>query len=410
MTENFDTIIIGAGQAGLSIGYYLSKLGREFVILEQASNITPTWRGRWDSFTLVLPNWTYQIPDHGYDGDDPDGFMDRDELVVRLEKFADSFNPDIRFGSKVTSVRSDQNSGNLRVNTEGSSFAADNVVVAAGTFQSPRLPPFSNNLAEDINQIHTSEYQNPDSLPEGAVLVVGTGQSGCQIAEELYLSGRKVFLCVGGANRVPRRYRGKDIIYWLDKINFFDQTADSLSSSKERFAAHPFVTGKDGGRSLNLHQFAKDGVVLLGHMKDAQGYRVQFIPDLRDNLKKVDQFVVDLKQRIDNYIIEHNIDAEEAPRQIELNNGYESEIIEELDLRTEGISTIIWATGYKFDFSWVDFPIFDQDGYPIQDRGVSEVPGLFFLGLHFLYKRRSGLLWGVGEDAAHVAKVIGARD
>ncbi|UCF28695.1 MAG: FAD-dependent oxidoreductase, partial [Chloroflexota bacterium] len=262
----------------------------------------------------------------------------------------------------------------------------------------------------DINQIHTSEYQNPDSLPEGAVLVVGTGQSGCQIAEELYLSGRKVFLCVGGANRVPRRYRGKDIIYWLDKINFFDQTADSLSSSKERFAAHPFLTGKDGGRSLNLHKFAKDGVVLLGHMKDAQGYRVQFIPDLKDNLQKVDQFVVDLKQRIDNYIIEHNIAAEEAPRQIELNNGYESKIIEELDLRTEGISTIIWATGYKFDFSWVDFPIFDQDGYPIQDRGVSEVPGLFFLGLHFLYKRRSGLLWGVGEDAAHVAKAIGARD
>jgi putative flavoprotein involved in K+ transport len=410
MTEHFDTIVIGAGQAGLSIGYYLSKLGRQFVILEQAANITPTWRGRWDSFTLVLPNWTYQLPDHGYDGDDPDGFMDRDELVTRLEQFTNSFKPEIRFGSQVIAVKNGANGGNFRVATEGSSYSAANVVVAAGTFQTPRIPQFSNNLAGDITQLHTSEYQNPESIPEGAVLVVGTGQSGCQIAEELYLSGRKVYLCVGGANRVPRRYRGKDIIYWLEKINFFDQTADSLSSSKERFNAHPFVTGKDGGRSLNLHQFAKDGVILLGHMKDAQGYQVQFVPDLKDNLQKVDQFVVELEQNIDKLIDEQSLAADEAPRREELMNGYDAEVIEELDLKAEKINTIIWATGYKFDFSWVDFPIFDQDGYPIQNRGVSEFPGLYFLGLHFLYKRRSGLLWGVGEDAAHVAKAIAARN
>lgn len=286
MIEHFDTIVVGAGQAGLSIGYYLSKQGREFVILEQAANITPTWRGRWDSFTLVLPNWTYQIPDHGYDGDDPDGFMGRDELVTHLEQFADSFNPEIRFGSKVISVKNGTNGGNFQVSTDGNTYSADNVVVAAGTFQIPRIPLFSKHLASEITQLHTSEYHNPESLPEGGVLVVGTGQSGCQIAEELYQSGRKVYLCVGGANRVPRRYRGKDIAYWLDKLNFFDQTADSLSFSKERFAAHPFVTGKDGGHSLNLHQFAKDGVVLLGHLRDARGYQVQFVPDLKENLKK----------------------------------------------------------------------------------------------------------------------------
>jgi putative flavoprotein involved in K+ transport len=410
MTEHFDIVVIGAGQAGLSIGYYLSKLGKKYVILEQAETIAPTWRGRWDSFTLVLPNWTYQLPDRGYDGDDPDGFMGRDDLVADLEQFSNSFNPEIRFGSKVTSVENNPNGENFIVKTEGNAYSADNVVVAAGTFQTPRLPVFSKNLSMEITQIHTSEYQNPDSLPDGGVLVVGTGQSGCQIAEELYLSGRKVFLCVGGANRVPRRYRGKDIIWWLNKLNFFDQTADSLSSSKERFNAHPFVTGKDGGRSLDLHQFAKDGVVLLGHMKNAQDYIVEFVPDLMENLQKVDQFVAELKQNIDKMIIEQNIDAEDAPQQNVLKNGYETQIVTQLDLREAGINTIIWATGYKFDFSWVEFPIFDQDGYPIQERGVSEIPGLYFLGLHFLYKRRSGLLWGVGEDAAHVATSIAAGD
>lgn len=410
MAEHFDIVVIGAGQAGLSIGYYLSKQNKRYVILEQAATIAPTWRGRWDSFTLVLPNWTYQLPDHRYDGDDPDGFMGRDDLVADLEQFSNSFNPEIRFGSKVNSVKNHQNGDNFVVKTEQGDYTADNVVVAAGTFQTPRLPAFSKNLSGDITQLHTSEYQNPDSLPEGGVLVVGTGQSGCQIAEELYLSGRKVFLCVGGANRVPRRYRGKDIIWWLNKLNFFDQTANSLSSSKERFNAHPYVTGKDGGRSLNLHQFAKDGVVLLGHMKNAQDYSVEFVPDLRENLQKVDQFVAELKQNIDKMIIEQNIDAEDAPQQNVLNNGYDSQIIPQLDLREAGINTIIWATGYKFDFSWVEFPIFDQDGYPIQERGVSEIPGLYFLGLHFLYKRRSGLLWGVGEDAAYVANAIAARD
>jgi putative flavoprotein involved in K+ transport len=409
MSEHFDIIVIGAGQAGLSIGYYLSKLGRKYAILEQASTITPTWRGRWDSFTLVLPNWTYQIPDHGYDGDDPDGFMDREELVARLEQFSESFNPDIRFNSKVSAIERESNGEHFAVTTNGNTYTADNVVVAAGTFQMPRVPPFSKNLSADITQLHTSQYQNPGLLPEGAVMVVGTGQSGCQIAEELYMSGRKVFLCVGGANRVPRRYRGKDIIYWLNELNFFDQTADSLSSSRERFNAHPFVTGKDGGRSLNLHQFAKDGVILLGHMKNAQDYKVEFVPDLMENLKKVDQFVAELKQNIDTLILEKNIEAEDAPHQIDLKDGYEAEIIQELDLRAEGINTIIWATGYKFDFGWVDFPIFDQDGYPIQERGITEIPGLYYLGLHFLYKRRSGLLWGVGDDAAHVADAIAAR-
>jgi len=409
MTEHLDVIVIGAGQAGLSIGYYLSKLDREYIILEQASAITPNWRKRWDSFTLVLPNWTYQLPNHAYNGDDPDGFMGRDDLVEHIEHFAASFDPEIRFGSKVTSVEKNPNGDNFLVTTTESTFLADNVVVAAGTFQEPRIPAFSKNFSAEFTQLHTNDYRNPESLPDGAVLVVGTGQSGCQIAEELYQGGRKVYLCVGGATRIPRRYRGKDTIWWLNELNFFDQTADSLSSSKERFKANPFVSGKDGGHSLNLHQFAKDGVVLLGHMKSAKDNQVYLAPDLRENLVKVDQFVAELKQNIDKFIIEQKIDAEKAPSNPEIKDGYEADNIEELDLIAEGIKTIIWATGYKFDFSWVAFPILDQDGYPIQDRGVSEFPGLYFLGLHFMHKRKSGLLWGVGEVAYHIAKDIAER-
>lgn len=409
MIENKDVVVIGAGQAGLSIGYYLSKLGRDYVILEQAEAITPNWRKRWDSFTLVLPNWTYQIPEHGYEGNDPDGFMSRDDLVAHLEQFASSFDPEIRLGTRVMAVEKNAGDENYLISTTGNNIIADNVIVAAGTFQEPRIPPFSQDISKEITQLHTDEYRSPESLPSGAVLVVGTGQSGCQVAEELYQSGRKVYLCVGGANRVPRRYRGKDVIWWLNRLNFFDLTADKLPSSKDRFKAHPFVSGKNGGHSLNLHQFAKDGVVLLGHMQRAEDNLVYFKPDLRENLENIDQFVVDLKKDIDELIIAQNIQAEEAPANSDLKDGYAQEIIEKLDLEAEGINTIIWATGYKFDFSWVDFPIFDQDGYPIQERGITAYPGLYFLGLHFLYKRRSGLLWGVGEDAKHIAGDIAAR-
>jgi putative flavoprotein involved in K+ transport len=409
MTEHYDVVVIGAGQAGLSIGYYLSKFDIEFVILEQGSTIIPNWRKRWDSFTLVLPNWTYQIPDHSYNEGDPDGFMNRDELVEHLEEFAASFDPEIRFDTKVTSIDKNPSDNNFLVNTNGSSMIADNVVVAAGTFQEPRIPYFSKNLSSDFVQMHTHDYRNPEALPDGGVLVVGTGQSGCQIAEELYQSGRKVYLCVGGATRVPRRYRGKDTIWWLRELNFFDQTADTLTTSKERFKANPFVSGKNGGHSLNLHQFAQDGVVLLGHMKNAEDNMVYLTPDLHENLAKIDNFVADLKENIDKLILKKNIDAELEPSRIEMMNGYDAEIIDELDLKAEGIKTIIWATGYKFNFSWIGYPILDKDGYPIQERGISEYPGLYFLGLHFMHRRKSGLLWGVGEDAEHIANDIAAR-
>ena len=409
MNETIGTVIIGAGQAGLAMGYHLSKLGKEYVILEKTNAVASAWRSRWDSFTLVLPNWTLQLPDFPYQGDDPDGFLSRDEMVAYVEQFAAKFDPDIRFDSEVISVEKDTDREKYLVRTSEKTYEADNVVVAVGTFQKAKRPPYHENIVKNIVQIHTSEYRNPNALPDGAVLVVGTGQSGSQIAEELYQSGRKVYLCVGSATRLPRFYRGKDSIWWLDKVHFFDQIVDTLPSPKIRFIGNPFLSGKDGGRSLNLHQFARDGVTLLGRLKDAQEHMVFLATDLQENLAKVDEFVADVKQKIDQYIEANDVVADEAPAQAEIRDGYDAETVESLDLHSSGITTIIWATGYQFDFSWVNLPVFDEDGYPTQNRGVTDFPGLYFLGLHWLYKRRSGLPWGVGDDAAHIADDIASR-
>ncbi|MFN2194573.1 MAG: NAD(P)-binding domain-containing protein [Anaerolineales bacterium] len=409
MAEHFDTVIIGAGQAGLAIGYYLSQMGRDYIILEKAASITPAWRSRWDSFTLVLPNWTLQMPENPYNGDDPDGFLSRDEMVKYMEEFAATYDPKIRFGSRVTSIEENSEEDNYLVQTEETIYEAENVVVATGVYQEPKIPSFSKNISAEITQLHTSEYSNPEGLPEGAVLVVGTGQSGCQIAEELYQSGRKVYLCVGSAKRLPRLYRGKDSIWWLNKLHFFDQTVDTLPSPKDRFVANPFLSGKNGGHTLNLHKFAREGVVLLGRLKDAKGTSIYLSPDLKENLSKIDDFVADLKQKIDQYIEKNDLDAEPIPNRDALRDGYDAEIFDELDLSVEGIRTIVWATGYKFDFSWIELPVTDEYGYPIQTRGISEFPGLYFLGQHFLWRRRSGLPWGVGEDAAYIAEDIVRR-
>ena len=242
----------------------------------------------------------------------------------------------------------------------------------------------------------------------GAVLVVGSAQSGCQIAEELYLSGRKVYLCVGSAGRVPRRYRGKDIYEWMLLIGLLDRTVDKLPSPAARFAGNPHVSGKDGGRTLNLHQFFRDGVILLGHIQNGRGNTIQLSNDLKENLAKADKFETDLVKQIDEYIEKNGlkIPPEKLP---ELRDGYNAEEITELDLNAAGITTIIWAMGYDFDFSLIKMPITDGFGYPIQKRGVTDYPGLFFVGLPWLYKYKSGHLLGIGEDADYIASMIAAR-
>ena len=407
MSEQVDTIIIGAGQGGLSTSYHLTQQGREHVILEQADQVAAAWRQRWDSFTLITPNWTIRLPGAEYKGDDPDGFMPRDEVISYFEEYVEQFELPIRYGVRVTSVEPVE-AGYL-VRTDKGEFEAANVVVATGMYQQPRIPPMSANLSSEIQQLHSSEYHNPKALPAGAVLVVGSAQSGCQIAEELYQRGRKVYLSVSSAGRFPRRYRGKDVTRWLEEIGFADMTVDKLPSPKAKFRGSVHGTGKDGGHTINLHQFARDGVVLLGHIQSMQGDRIVLVPDMHDSLVNADKVEADFVKQVDDYIEENGLDVPEESLP-ELRDGYELELIPELDLKSAGITSVIWATGYKFNFGMVKLPIFDEDGYPLQKRGVTEFPGLYFIGLPFLHTATSGLLSGVGGDAAHVASAIATSE
>ena len=408
MSQRINTVIVGGGQAGLAISYYLKLEGREHVVLERSAAVANAWRNeRWDSFTLVTPNFQVRMPGAEYDGNDPYGFMSRADVVKYFDDYVELFDLPVHCGVEVFSV--EELGSHYLVRTSEGDYEAENVVIATGLYQSPRIPGFSVKISSSILQIHSSRYRNPRSLPDGAVLVVGTGQSGAQIAQELYQSGRKVYLSIGSAGRVPRRYRGKDINDWFTRIGMFDTKVEELKSPHAKFHAHPQISGKNGGQSLNLHQFARDGVVLLGHIKDARDDRLILAPDLKETLAKVDQFEIDALKMVDEYIVRRGLAA--PPETIpQLRDGYKQEVITELNLEEAGISTIIWAIGYSFDFGIVKLPIVDADGYPRQKRGVTEYEGLYFLGMPWLHSRRSGILFGVGDDAAYLAAHIAARD
>jgi len=401
-------MIVGAGQAGLAMSYYLKQQGREHVVLEKAAAVANAWRKqRWDSFTLVTPNFQVRMPGAEYQGNDPYGFMTLREIVKYFDHYVEHFGLPVRCGVEVFSVET--NGRTYRIRTSEGNYEAGNVVIATGLYQSPKLPKVSEAIPADILQLHSMEYRKPSSLREGAVLVVGSGQSGVQIAEELYQSGKKVFLSIGSGGRVPRRYRGKDINDWFARMGMFDTTVEELPSAKAKFHPHPQISGKNGGESLNLQEFARDGVTLLGHVRDARDAKIIFAPDMKESLAKADQFEVEALKKVDEYIQRIGLDApQETVRQ--LRDGYDQEDITELDLRASGISTIIWATGYNFDFRMVKLPVFDRDGYPIQKRGVTACGGLYFLGMPWLHSRKSGILFGVGEDAAYMAIHMGARD
>jgi putative flavoprotein involved in K+ transport len=408
MSRRAETVVIGGGQAGLSTSYHLGRLGCEHVVLEQSAQAGNAWRNdRWDSFTLVTPNWSWRIPGAEYRGSEPNGFMPREEIVSRFERYVEDFHLPVRFGVRVRSVRRAAEGPGYLVGTDEATIAAKNVVMATGLFQRPKMPSFAAEMPPRITQLHSGQYRDPGSLPSGSVLVVGSAQSGCQIAQELYESGRKVFLCVGGAGRIPRRYRGKDITEWLNLMGFFDALVTDLPSPKAKFAANPHLSGRNGGRTLNLHQFARDGVTLLGHLQGLTHATIRLSPDLKDSLVKADQAEADVVRAVDDFVRLNGLDAPEESLPM-LRDGYDGDEVTDLDLASAGITTIIWAMGYSFDFSLVELPVLDDDGYPSQQRGVTDYPGLFFVGLPWLYKRKSGLLIGVGEDAGFIASAIAA--
>jgi putative flavoprotein involved in K+ transport len=404
--ERIETVIVGGGQAGLATSYWLSQFGREHVVLEQAAHPANVWReGRWDSFTLVIPNWGLRMPGAEYDGPDPDAYMPRNDLITYFDRYVERFQLPVRCNTRVLSVEPIDGAGFL-VHTEGHTYRADNVVVATGYEQLPKIPPFAAAITPEVTQIHSSRYRNPGALADGAVLVVGTAQSGCQIAEELCESGRRVYLSTSGSSgRAPRRYRGRDTVAWLYKMGFFDRTPDQFPFPREKFAP-PHISGAKGGHTLNLHQFVRDGMTLLGHLNGADGDRLVIAPDLHENLGRIDGFEVQTRKMIDGYIEKRGVDAPTEDAVPPMRDGYAQPIVEELDLKEAGISTIIWATGYRYDYGLVKAPVFDADGFPIQTKGITNCPGLAFVGMPWMPALRSGILPGVGEYAGQVAAAI----
>lgn len=399
--------VIGGGQAGLAMSHCLWRRGVDHVVLER-HRVGHEWRERrWDSFCLVTPNWQCQLPGFPYHGPDPDGFMVRDDIVRYLEDYRASFEPPLVEGVEVTRLRRTPN-GVFEVLTDAGELTADQVVVATGPYHAPAVPRVAERLPGGIAQLHSSQYRNPDQLPGGDVLVVGTGQSGCQIAEDLHLAGRRVHLAVGGAPRVARFYRGRDVVAWLDQMGYYDKGIDEFADTDSvRFRVNHYVTGRDGGRDIDLRAFARDGMRLYGRLTRIVDGTAFFAADLGRNLDHADAVSQSIKDSIDQYIAARDLDAPTEPRYSPVWEP-PSGGVAELDLERAGISAVVWSTGFHRDYRWVQVPVFDGRGYPTHERGVTSCPGLYFLGLPWQHTWGSGRFSGVARDAEHVADRIGA--
>jgi putative flavoprotein involved in K+ transport len=407
VAERLETVVIGGGQAGLSVSYHLTNHDRPHIVLEQG-RVAETWRTqRWDSFRLNTPNLILRLPGQVYAGDDPEGFLTRDETVAYIEAYAEAIEAPVRTGVHVASVEPAGGRG-YRLDTSEGPLEAGTLVVATGSFRLPAPLPLTNELPSEIRQLHAGEYRNPAQLPPGAVLIVGSGQSGCQIAADLLQQGREVYLSVGRCNTAPLYYRGRQLAQWLIDLGMMDDTVDTLPSPSARLACNPVVTSDESIHHCGPGRLARDGVVLLGRVEAIAGWKAVVRPDLEESLAAADEFAARLRHRIDEHVRDRGLDVpEELP-----SAGAAPAVtrdVRELDLRAAGVGTVLWANGYRPDFSWIRLPIFDGDGYPIQARGVSDAPGLYFVGLHWLHTRKSGLLLGVGEDAEYVvSRIIGS--
>jgi len=401
MRSHYPVVIVGGGQAGLAMSWHLRTEGVDHLVLE-AGRIGGEWRvRRWDSFCLVTPNWQCRLPGFPYDGPDGDGFMQRDEIVAYLERYAASFDPPLVEGVRVTRLRHDGTAFRLEMGT--GAVTAEQVVLATGPYQRPRIPRMAERLHGRVAQLHSSSYRNPEQLPAGDVLVVGTGQSGCQIAEDLHLAGRRVHLVTGSAPRVARFYRGRDVVAWLEEMGCYDRGIDQFDDADAvRFRANHYVTGRDGGRDIDLRRFATEGMHLYGRLVGIDGQRLHFQPDLRENLDQADRTSEGIKDAIDAYIAERGIDAPAEPRYVPVWEPAEEP--QELDLKD--IRSVVWCTGFSRDDSWIEVPVFDGRGYPTHRRGVTSQPGLYFIGLPWQHTWGSGRFGGVAADAAYLVQQI----
>jgi putative flavoprotein involved in K+ transport len=404
-TEQVEVVVVGAGQAGLAVSYYLQAFGVEHVVLERG-RIGESWRSaRWDSFTLVTPNWMTRLPGYRMAAGTGGDFPPRDDVVAMLERLAGGL--PVRERTEVTSVAADDHG--YQVSTATGTIAARAVVVAGGGQRRPRIPRLAAGLPAAVLQSDASRYRSPGALPPGAVLVVGSGQSGAQIADELAVAGRDVLLATSRVPRVPRRYRGRDVHEWAVELGVYDQPAEAVSDPAEFTEPHPMLSGAHGGHTVSYQQLARDGVRLLGRLAGAGEGKLRFGPDLPGNVQYADAGAARFRRMVDDYVTRAGIvaadpDTDPAERP---EPGLESSP-ESVDIRAERIAAVVWCTGFGPDTGWLHVPVLKPDGAPAHTRGVTAFPGLYVAGYPWLSNRGSGLLYGAAADADRVAQHIAA--
>jgi putative flavoprotein involved in K+ transport len=403
LPEYVETLVVGGGQAGLAMSDMLGRRGQPHLVLERG-RIAERWRSeRWDGLRFQFPNWSVRLPDCAFPHTDPDGFATSGEIVDYLNAYATQIAAPIRCGVTVTALRRNGSGKDYLAATSAGSIRATNVVVATGPYQRPVFPDSS--FADDsLFQVHASAYKSPEQLPAGAVLIVGSGASGAQIAEELVRAGRPVYLSVGRHKRMPRRYRGHDLIWWLAAMGL-DKTPVKARGPD---ATLPLITGAYGGHTIDFRDFVSQGVTLLGRLQSVRGGVLHFADDLKESLAYGDAAYDAFLDRIDSWVEQHamQLPAEPAARAKRPDPPCVSAPLRQLDMRHVGFRSVIWATGYGFDFGWIDLPVLDARGAPAHDRGVAHLPGIYFLGLPWLSKMNSSFLSGVADDAARLADCI----
>jgi putative flavoprotein involved in K+ transport len=404
--EKVETLIIGAGQAGLAMSEHLGRHQLPHLIIER-DRIAESWRSRrWESLVANGPAWHDRFPSRAFSCA-PDSFATRDQIVDYLVAYADQIQAPVRCGVEVTALRAKIGESGFYVDTSQGHVEATRVIVATGPFQRPVIPPIVP-PSSTILQIHSAHYRNPLQLPAGAVLVVGAGSSGVQIADELLRAGRQVYLSVGPHNRPPRRYRGRDFVWWLGALGEWDAKSSSPDTEHVTIA----VSGARGGHTVDFRDLGTRGITLLGTASQCEEGVMRFAGDLVNNIARGDANYLSILDAADAYVLQTGLDlpTDEGARTMAPDPTCLCEPLRQLNLGQAGITSIIWATGYALDFGWLQVDAFDPQGRPAHHRGVSQVPGLYFLGLSWLSRRASPFIWGVWHDAKYLADLIGERD
>src|SRR4051812_24285854 len=404
--EQVETLIIGGGQAGLVMSHRLKQRGLAHLVLER-QRIAERWRSeRWDGLAFQFPNWSVRLPDFPFPHSDPDAFAGNGDIIKFIEDYAAFVAPPIRCGVAVTRLSQPRDGRGFVAETTGGTIVADKVVVATGPYQRNVVPDLMRD--HPVFQVHSAGYKNPDQLPPGAVLVAGAGASGAQIAEELLQAGRRVYLSVGRHRRLPRRYRGRDLMWWLAEMRLDQITPEERGPAR----LGPVISGAYGGRTIDFRNLGADGMILVGRIEAAQDGVLEIAPGLAESMADADLVYTTFLDTVDAYVKRRRMELPEEPeaRTTFADPPSVTAPLSRLDLAAEGISAVIWATGYGVDFGWIDLPVIDEKGEAMHRNGISPVPGLYFLGLQWLSKMNSSFLSGVGDDAAVLADhILGRR-